>query len=60
VVDVVITGIGALSQSSFNVESLAVKFLVDHNGKPFKRYGNRTPPFDLKDDIEELLEKKES
>lgn len=35
------------------------KFLVDHNGQPFKRYGPKTSPFAIKDDIEELLQKKE-
>jgi glutathione peroxidase len=35
------------------------KFLVDHNGQPFKRYGSKTSPFTFKDDIEELLQKKE-
>lgn len=35
------------------------KFLVDHEGKPYKRYGPPTPPFDLKEDIEYLLKKKE-
>lgn len=36
------------------------KFLVDHEGTPFKRYGPKTDPFDIKDDIEALLKKKES
>jgi len=36
------------------------KFLVDHEGTPFKRYGPKKPPLDIKDDIEELLKKKES
>jgi len=33
------------------------KFLLDREGKPVKRYGPTTPPFDMKEDIEELLEK---
>ena len=36
------------------------KFLVDHEGIPFKRYGPKKPPLAMKDDIEELLKKKES
>ncbi len=36
------------------------KFLVDHEGKPFKRYGPKTNPEDMVSDIEELLKKKES
>ncbi len=36
------------------------KFLVDHEGNPYKRYGPQTNPFQLKDDIEELLKKKET
>jgi len=36
------------------------KFLVDHEGKPFKRYSPKTPPLSIKDDIEELLKKKET
>ena len=35
------------------------KFLVDHNGVPANRYDPKTSPFDLKADIEKLLEKKE-
>lgn len=35
------------------------KFLVDHEGKPFKRYGPTVPPKALKKDIEELLKAKE-
>lgn len=34
------------------------KFLIDHEGKPYKRY-NSTAPFDMKEDIEMLLKKKE-
>lgn len=36
------------------------KFLVDHEGVPYKRYSPKTPPFDLKGDIESLLTKKEA
>jgi len=32
---------------------------VDHNGVPANRYDPKTSPFDLKADIEKLLEKKE-
>jgi glutathione peroxidase-family protein len=35
-----------------------VKFLVDHEGKPYKRYTS-TAPNDMIDDIEMLLKKKE-
>jgi len=34
------------------------KFLIDHEGIPYKRYGAKTPPDDIKKDIEILLEKK--
>lgn len=34
------------------------KFLVDHEGMPFKRYGPKTNPEDMKDDIEQLLAKR--
>jgi glutathione peroxidase len=34
------------------------KFLVDHEGVAFKRYGPKTNPEDLKVDIEELLAKR--
>lgn len=33
------------------------KFLVDHEGTPYKRYGPKTSPFDIKPDIEELLKR---
>ena len=33
--------------------------LVDHEGKPFKRYNHARSPFTMKDDIEELLRRKE-
>jgi len=36
------------------------KFLIDHEGTPFKRYGSKTPPNDMRADIEALLKKKES
>lgn len=35
------------------------KFLVDHEGNPYKRFDRTAPPYDLKDDIEILLKKKE-
>jgi len=31
------------------------KFLVGRDGTPIKRYTPKTPPVDLKDDIEQLL-----
>jgi hypothetical protein len=34
------------------------KFLIDHEGNPYKRY-NATAPLDMKEDIEMLLKKKE-
>ena len=36
------------------------KFLVDHEGTPFKRYSPKTSPNDMVPDIEELLKKKEA
>lgn len=36
------------------------KFLVDHEGNPYKRFGPTENPEDMKDDIEELLKKKEA
>jgi glutathione peroxidase len=36
------------------------KFMVDHEGNPFKRYGPKTNPEDMKSDIEELLAKREA
>lgn len=36
------------------------KFLIDHKGAPYKRYGPKTSPFAMKDDIEELLKRKEA
>lgn len=36
------------------------KFLVDHEGTPFKRFGPKTNPVDLAADIEELLARKET
>ncbi|KAG7349883.1 glutathione S-transferase domain containing protein [Nitzschia inconspicua] len=35
------------------------KFLVDHTGTPIKRFVPTVAPFDMKDDIESLLKKKE-
>jgi len=34
------------------------KFLVDHEGKPIKRYSPQTEPLDIREDIEELLKKR--
>lgn len=36
------------------------KFLIDHEGTPFKRYGSKTTPEEMAADIEELLIKKEA
>jgi len=33
------------------------KFLVDHKGTPYKRFGPTTNPLAIKDDIDELLRK---
>eukprot|EP00594_Rhizosolenia_setigera_P012993 CAMPEP_0178954216 /NCGR_PEP_ID=MMETSP0789-20121207/8863_1 /TAXON_ID=3005 /ORGANISM="Rhizosolenia setigera, Strain CCMP 1694" /LENGTH=192 /DNA_ID=CAMNT_0020635585 /DNA_START=22 /DNA_END=600 /DNA_ORIENTATION=+ len=33
------------------------KFLVDHEGNPYKRFGPKTSPMSMKSDIEELLAK---
>ena len=35
------------------------KFLVDHEGVPVKRFGSKTEPNAMKEDIEELLKKRE-
>lgn len=35
------------------------KFLVDHEGKPYKRFGPKKAPLAIKDEIEFLLQKKE-
>lgn len=35
------------------------KFLIDHEGTPYKRYSPQKAPLDIKDDIELLLKKKE-
>lgn len=39
---------------------IPAKFLVDHEGVPYARYSTQTPPFDMKEDIEKLLKKKEN
>lgn len=39
---------------------ITAKFLVDHEGKPFKRFSPTHNPNDMKDDIEELLKRKEA
>lgn len=36
------------------------KFLVDHEGKPYKRYSPQTNPMDMVADIEAMLQKMES
>jgi len=36
------------------------KFLVDHEGNPYKRIGSKTNPKEMVDDIEELLKRKEA
>mmetsp|Transcript_34240 Transcript_34240/g.50337 ORF Transcript_34240/g.50337 Transcript_34240/m.50337 type:complete len:80 (+) Transcript_34240:301-540(+) len=35
------------------------KFLIDHRGKPFRRYAPNTPPMYIESDIKSLLNKKE-
>lgn len=35
------------------------KFLIDHEGTPFKRYGPKTSPEEMVPDIEELMKKME-
>lgn len=35
------------------------KFLIDHEGNPYKRYGVKCEPKDIEEDIEILLKKKE-
>ena len=35
------------------------KFLIDHEGKAFKRYGPKTSPIDMEKDIKKLLNQKE-
>lgn len=35
------------------------KFLIDHNGNPYKRYDPETSPFEMKNDIEILMNAKE-
>jgi glutathione peroxidase-family protein len=41
------------------MEIFSEHFLIDHEGNPYKRYAGKNDPFDLKDDIEHLLKKKE-
>lgn len=36
------------------------KFLVDHEGKPYKRYSPQTNPEDMITDIDAMLQKLES
>lgn len=40
-----------------NIHCPIAKFLIDHEGNPYKRY-NGTSPLDMKDDVEILLKKK--
>jgi len=35
------------------------KFLISHEGKPYKRYSPKDPPFVLREAIEQLLDAKE-
>jgi len=42
-----------------DIEWNFVKFLIDHEGKPYKRSGSKKPPLAMRDDIELLLKKKE-
>jgi len=49
-----------LPNGSQDIEWNFNKFLIDHNGVPFKRYGPRTNPVpEMLDDIEYLLSLKE-
>lgn len=34
------------------------KFLIDHEGSPFRRFGSKAPPFEMKESIEILLKKR--
>lgn len=36
------------------------KFLVDHEGTPYKRFGSKEPPKSMNADIEELLKKRDA
>jgi glutathione peroxidase-family protein len=45
--------------TSTSVHCVTDKFLVDHEGTPFKRYVPTVEPNDMKEDIETLLTKKE-
>jgi glutathione peroxidase len=44
---------------SFDVRWNFQKFLIDHEGNPYKRFGTSEAPFTMKDSIELLLKKKE-
>ena len=48
------------SDGSSDIAWNFVKFLVDHEGKPYKRSGSKKPPLNMKEDVEFLLKKKES
>jgi len=48
------------SDGSTDVRWNFAKFLVDHEGRPFKRYSPKTSPKDIAADIEELLRRREA
>jgi len=45
--------------SSTDIRWNFAKFIVDHEGNPYKRFGPKTNPLQMVDSIEELLKKKE-
>lgn len=51
---------GSISSKANDVSWNFAKFLVDSEGKPFKRYNSDIDPMDLRNDIGFLLEKKET
>jgi glutathione peroxidase-family protein len=55
---VTVLDVSSFSLKLTHVDFMIAKFLIDHEGKPFRRYDPKTPPLDLKGDIEELLKKK--
>jgi glutathione peroxidase-family protein len=48
-----------LTAFGYRLHSNPVKFLVDHEGNPYKRYASASPGDDIIGDIEALLKKKE-
>lgn len=48
------------SDGSRDVRWNFAKFLVDHEGTPFKRYSPQTSPEEMAADIEELLNRREA